>query len=42
MKFNKPNFWEKESLITYLLLPFSILVKLFTYLKKKNYKNFKV
>tara|TARA_B100000767_G_scaffold38631_1_gene32561 strand:+ start:2375 stop:3319 length:945 start_codon:yes stop_codon:yes gene_type:complete len=38
MKLKKPKFWDykKPSLYSYLLLPFSIIVKLFTKLKSKT------
>lgn len=41
MQFKKPKFWEKNNLSSYLLFPFSLLVILFTYFKKKTVKSVK-
>lgn len=39
MQFNKPKFWETTNLRSYLLFPFSLLVLLIIYLKKKIVKS---
>ena len=41
MQLNKPKFWDKKSFLTYLLFPFSVLVMLFVYFKKKTTKSIK-
>ena len=41
MQLNKPKFWDKKSFLTYLLFPFSVLVMLFVYFKKKTTKSLK-
>ena len=42
MKFNKPKFWNiKYSLISTMLFPISIIVQIFTFLKKKITKSIK-
>ena len=41
MQLNKPKFWDKKSFLTYFLFPFSVLVMLFVYFKKKTTKSLK-
>tara|TARA_B100000575_G_C23108718_1_gene640184 strand:- start:493 stop:1431 length:939 start_codon:yes stop_codon:yes gene_type:complete len=38
MQFNKPKFWERKNLISYILFPFSLITLLFVYLKRKILK----
>ena len=39
MQFSKPKFWGKKSFLAYLLFPFSVLMLLLAYLKKKTTKS---
>ena len=43
MKFQKPYFWKKKNLISFVLYPLTIFTFIFNFLKKLNYKkNFKI
>jgi len=39
MQFSKPKFWGKKSFLAYLLFPFSVLILLLAYFKKKTTKS---